>query len=299
VTALPARPPRAILEVLWGQLGGSRALVEPGAEIQVGRAHPSHVQVPHDRQMSGVHFALRWDGAEGRVRDLGSAGGTWVDGLPAADAPVKQGSWIRAGDTVFFLHVEATPALSDLDVSRSAGVLAALRASGQPLYALLDAARSPAVSDLLRGAVQAQASLYEGVQGQLLASVAPRLVALPPSDSAPSLLDALVARGWGRSWGVYLACGRPFAEVRRHFRRLLMVDVETGGPRPERGYFRFYDPRVLRAFLPICNARQREEMFGDVETFWAEGEEGEVLRFDKAGSPLGDAVEQAPGARLP
>lgn len=285
MTAHIQYPRRAIVQILWGPLGGSRTVVEPGAELQVGRAHPSGLVVPHDRQMSGAHFAVRWDGAGGLVRDLGSAGGTWVDGLRVDEAPVKKGSWIRAGDTLFFLHVEARPAFSGtLDDPRHEAAITALRGSDQPLYAILDAARSPAIAEILQGAVEAQSSLYDGVQGQLLAGVAPYLVALPHAPgSGPSLLSVLVAEGWGRSWGVYLTCRRPFAEVRRHLRRLLMVDVETPGPRPERAYFRFYDPRVLRAFLPACNARQREEMFGDIESFWMEGEEGEVLRFDKAG----------------
>jgi hypothetical protein len=57
------------------------------------------------------------------------------------------------------------------------------------------------------------------------------------------------------------------------------VDVEPEGRRPQRVYFRFYDPRVLRDFLPTCNMRQAPEMFGGIGSFWLEGERGEVLRF--------------------
>jgi hypothetical protein len=66
--------------------------------------------------------------------------------------------------------------------------------------------------------------------------------------------------------------------VRKHLRRLLMVKLDDGG---RRLYFRFYDPRVLRAFLPTCSVRQDEEMFGDrdIHSFLVEGEQGEALRF--------------------
>ncbi len=64
--------------------------------------------------------------------------------------------------------------------------------------------------------------------------------------------------------------------MRRHLRRFLLVeDDETG----ERFFFRFYDPRTLRVFLPTCTPRQREDFFGEVACWFAEGERGEVERF--------------------
>jgi hypothetical protein len=71
---------------------------------------------------------------------------------------------------------------------------------------------------------------------------------------------------------------RPLAEVRRHFRKLLYVKEED--TRKEM-FFRFYDPRVLRAFLPSCTARQLDEIFGEIDVFVAEGEEGEARRFPR------------------
>lgn len=46
-------------------------------------------------------------------------------------------------------------------------------------------------------------------------------------------------------------------------------------------FFRLYDPRVLRAFLPTCSERQLEELFaGVVSAYVAEGESpGEVHVF--------------------
>jgi hypothetical protein len=41
-------------------------------------------------------------------------------------------------------------------------------------------------------------------------------------------------------------------------------------------YFRFYDPAVLRVFLPASTVLQRAELFGAVEEFIFEGERGEV-----------------------
>jgi hypothetical protein len=43
-------------------------------------------------------------------------------------------------------------------------------------------------------------------------------------------------------------------------------------------YFRFYDPRVLRGFLPITTVRQEELVFGPVEQFLVERMGGGKVR---------------------
>lgn len=79
--------------------------------------------------------------------------------------------------------------------------------------------------------------------------------------------------GWGQSWGVPVFASAPFEEVYRHFRKFLMVKTEDG----EKLYFRFYDPRVLRTFLPTCDAAQVKEFFGPVKLFICEDVNEESL----------------------
>jgi hypothetical protein len=167
--------------------------------------------------------------------------------------------------------------------ARAEQALRVLRAEaeGAPLYALLDSARSDRVLELLRESVETYRSLFEGLRGAVVEEAAPYLVELPGNSR---LLGRLVEEGWGKSWGVYLASRRPFAELRRHFRKLLYVKEED--TRKEM-FFRFYDPRVLRVFLPSCAARQAEEVYGEIEVFVMEGEEGEALRFP---SPLSRGI---------
>ena len=43
-------------------------------------------------------------------------------------------------------------------------------------------------------------------------------------------------------------------------------------PERRKAYFRFYDPRVLRTFLPVCDAEQTTAMFAAVSAFVAESE---------------------------
>ena len=61
--------------------------------------------------------------------------------------------------------------------------------------------------------------------------------------------------------------------MRKHFRSLVTVHDENGKPL----IFRFYDPRVLRTFLPTCNADELKTFFGKIETFFAETADGQVL----------------------
>src|SRR5262249_14939326 len=98
--------PRAIVEIPWGRAAVRKALIAPGDRLTVGRSAPVGLVVPNDRQMSGVHFEVSWDGARCRIRDLGSANGTWLDGQQVTESDVENGAFIRAGDTVFMLYIE-------------------------------------------------------------------------------------------------------------------------------------------------------------------------------------------------
>jgi hypothetical protein len=151
--------------------------------------------------------------------------------------------------------------------SRGAGhpVVPFLRRQPGTLYALFDAARDSRVLRLLRASSEPYRSLYEGPQGEELADYAPYLVELPRSSN---LLEPLVQQGWGQSWGMFLTSRSSFPEVRKHFRRFLLVQFEDG----REAYFRFYDPRVLRRYLPTCTPEEIAKFFGPIEAFVLEDE---------------------------
>ena len=164
--------------------------------------------------MSRVHFALEWDGRACRLRDLSGPAGTLVNGRRAFNATVGDGDRIAAGGTVFAVRIEARGALAPADASED--LLELLRGQPAPLFALLDAARDPRVIEMLRLSADEQMSLYDGDKGGQLAEFAPHLVRLAPESP---LLPAVVEKGWGQSWGVYLTCPEPLRELRRHLRR--------------------------------------------------------------------------------
>jgi hypothetical protein len=118
-----------------------------------------------------------------------------------------------------------------------------------PVYAVLDAARDPGMLHTLRDL--GADSLFDDPE---LADVAPHVVRAS---------DTIVGKAWGRAWGVFAISTRPMSEIRTHFARLLDARTEDGA----RYLFRFYDPRVLRAVIPVCTPDEVAGLLGPIERF--------------------------------
>lgn len=145
-------------------------------------------------------------------------------------------------------------------------------APGTRIYALLDAAREPAGPRFIAEAGLACESLFAGDMGDRLKGVAPYLIDL----GFRSNFISWWFEQWGNSIGVLLESPVSMADLRRHFRTLLIVR----GDDRKRYYFRFYDPRVLRGFLPTCTDEELARFYGPVHAFHCEDPNaGELLSF--------------------
>jgi len=136
------------------------------------------------------------------------------------------------------------------------------------VYALLDAARDESIYPKIVNSDLESTCLFQGENARKLAWVAPYLVLLRRDDP---FTEWVVENGWGKSWGVFAGSPAPLNELKRHFRTFLMVYDDEGSSL----YFRYYDPRVLRAYLPTCNAEELGSVFGPIEFFIAEQEDPE------------------------
>lgn len=147
------------------------------------------------------------------------------------------------------------------------------------VYAVLDGASVPGLLERLD--VQSEyVCLYRGELAPDMAEVAPYLVRLEPETE---FTDWVIEKGWGNHWGIFAASRADLRAMRRHLRTLLTVYDPQGKPL----YFRFYDPRVLRVYLPTCNAEELATVFGPVERYVMEGEEkGQVQQFQLASGAL-------------
>ncbi len=129
-----------------------------------------------------------------------------------------------------------------------------------PTYSILDAAR---IFGELNTAQKLQSnflSLYKGRSEELLTTVAPYLF---PYKSDTEFGSWLMDRGWGNAWGIFIVSKGTMEDLHKHFRKFLMVKTEEG----QELYFRFYDPRVLRIFLPTCDSTQLRDFFGPIDSF--------------------------------
>ncbi|HEY0077407.1 MAG TPA: DUF4123 domain-containing protein [Pyrinomonadaceae bacterium] len=141
------------------------------------------------------------------------------------------------------------------------------------LYVVLDGASVPELLPKLYDMHPEFECLYRGELKPDIAEVAPYLVRLEPDSD---FTHWVVERGWGKHWGIFVAADADMRTMRRHFRTFLIVYDDTGKPL----YFRYYDPRVLRLYLPTCNEEELRAVFGPVSSYMLEDESpATMLRF--------------------
>jgi len=88
-----------------GPQAGKELLVETGQSLSIGRTSRADVALSTDSFLSGVHFAVEVNGAVCRLVDRKSANGTYVNGAKVADAVLKEGDVINAGQTRFAVSI--------------------------------------------------------------------------------------------------------------------------------------------------------------------------------------------------
>lgn len=115
--------------------------------------------------------------------------------------------------------------------------------------------------------------LYEGDSANFLGAVAPWLFEFREGSE----FAKWVAENAGRkSWGIFFRSDDEPIKLYKHLRKYLIVQNESGGEL----YFRFYDPKVLGAFLPTCDEQQLVEFFGPIKAFIAEDVNGLLIEYE-------------------
>jgi hypothetical protein len=141
-------------------------------------------------------------------------------------------------------------------------------------FMIVDGASVPDLIDRLYDDEAAFSCLLSGELEPDMQEVAPYLVELRDGDL---FSDWALANGFGGHWGIGLRSSLSRAQLLRRFRQLLFVRDPQGEPL----YFRFYDPRVLRAFLPTCQGQEIWPWLDNIDCYLIEGETpGLLLRVD-------------------
>ena len=166
------------------------------------------------------------------------------------------------------------------------------RGERRDIWMIVDGARDPSIFPVLLGCHLNYSCLYSHVRPALEAA-APYLVQLEYLDSDTR---RILKRAWGKSWGILLKCDLRVDRLRRHLRQFLVVRDQRGN----RLVFRYYDPRVLRVYLPASAAEELRSVFGPIQFFWTEGESPEdMLEFglDVSGNLLPRTLAVDPSRR--
>jgi hypothetical protein len=142
---------------------------------------------------------------------------------------------------------------------------------------ILDGARTIEIFRMLLACHLEYACLYSGQLTPELEIAAPYLVQL---DHGYRDTHQLIQQAWGNSWGVFLRSDTSLKKLRRHLREFLVVRDERGN----RLVFRYYDPRVLRVYLPTCTISELRTVFGPIECFWSESQNNVYLNEFCAGT---------------
>lgn len=140
------------LEVSAGPAAGRRIEAVPGAVVEIGRLS----QALGDRHLSARHFAIACDGRQGRIRDLGSTNGTFVNGRRISETTLDDGDRIDAGQSTFVVRVRpvegAGPGSSPAPTADGVASDVALKRSTGPLPLCQVANETPFAVSMLRWA---------------------------------------------------------------------------------------------------------------------------------------------------
>lgn len=139
------------------------------------------------------------------------------------------------------------------------------------VYAILDGASVPRLPQTLEQMEVESECLFRGELDPELALVAPYLAVV--QQPGHPFTDWLLQEGWGQHWGVFAVSKADFRNLRMHLRAFLKVY----GPDLKPLYFRYYDPRVLRVYLPTCDEQESRTVFGPVLRYVVEDEDPSVL----------------------
>lgn len=170
--------------------------------------------------------------------------------------------------------------------------------TGDRVYGIVDAARDRELA--LAAPKQFGQTihwLFEDGSAAHMLHVAPYLVPIAYRSRYPyngsGYLD-LWAERLDTSAGILLITPAEGESLRKHLGGLFRVTDEED----HRYFFRFYDPRVLRTYLPTCTAGEAVEFFGPVRWILVESGRPGVMLACRAGQGGADVKEMTlkPGA---
>ena len=136
--------------------------------------------------------------------------------------------------------------------------------SDKRLYAIIDCAQHETIYTRLKQHADVYLSQYSNDVPDSLKAAGPVLYQLRKDNA---LSAWIITQGYQNNWFIlFPSLGQTMIDLRRHFKRFAMVESPEG----KAMYFRYYDPRVMRNYIPSCNEEERRYIFAKLSCFWAQ-----------------------------
>ncbi|MEL7090399.1 MAG: DUF4123 domain-containing protein [Pseudomonadota bacterium] len=150
------------------------------------------------------------------------------------------------------------------------------------LFALLDATSFAGLAQALAGSGMDHASLFRGDDAVLLEHEAPYICAL--DGTQPRAVRDLIASALYRHAGFLIESDEDIDTLRRHYKNWLTVRLEET---QEMVLFRFYDARILLAFVGTLSTTEAAAFIGPSTQLVALSETGQATALSLPGQQPG------------
>ena len=169
-----------------------------------------------------------------------------------------------------------------------AGFLARLPDGERSLYAIIDAGRDPYVIPHM---LEAMASNVECLfKGNAKKDLGDQTAWIAEIDRHERLLEWLIEEGWSKRQALFALSDLPLKRFATHLRKFTKV-IDADGIEH---FFRFYDPQVLRQYLPVFDQKQHDLFFRGITACFVEDnrDPAMILRYrSEDGALVSEAVE--------
>ncbi len=159
------------------------------------------------------------------------------------------------------------------------------------LYGIVDSAKNEEVFRyLITGDIKYK-SLFEDTMDVQSYGVSGFLVECKKESP---LFKWMTTEAWGDSCSIFFTSEESFDELFSHFQKFNRVFLEDD----DVVLFRYYDPRVLRTYLPTCTRDEIDTFFGEVVIFFAESDDPQIMHVFKKGIETGSEILIVSGHKI-
>jgi len=138
---------------------------------------------------------------------------------------------------------------------------------GHTLYGLFDGVKYPTLwSDLEESVLAYDMLFHEERLRADLQSVAPYFVALDFEDKIAKEQSLALLECYGKNGSLFLSSRFDIDKTLEQMRELFYIYTHSG----EKGYMRFYEPKIFRRYIAQKNDTIRYALFNHVTCYWCE-----------------------------